>query len=209
METSWKFAICKILPCVYCTTRILWYLLSVVLQQQTFQNPMEQQKLFWFFLSISVHTKKKYIMISTWWPNKNCFKKFKFDKIKSTLISSSGSEEQNKFPVRIYGHCSFPFNATHGIVTGGKQDGSTSPNTWFVDLTTTTVSPGPTMKIGKRSYHGCSKFQHGTKSFGVVAGGVGNVDPKSTEMINLDQESPEWIEGMQDISKIVYILLNK
>merc|ERR1712241_470453 len=86
------------------------------------------------------------------------------------LISSSGSEEGIKFPVRIHDHCSFPFNATHGMVTGGFQDGSTSANTWFVDLATTAVTPGPTMKT-ERAGHGCSIFQHGTKSFGFVAGG--------------------------------------
>ena len=128
------------------------------------------------------------------------------NRLKTTeLISSSGSEEGKDFPVRIVDHCSFPFNATHGMVTGGFQDGSTSANTWFVDLATTRVTPGPTMKTGRR-YHGCSLFQHGTKSFGIVAGGHnsgGYLD--SSEMIELDQESPEWTEGMQDKSKIVYL----
>ena len=45
-----------------------------------------------------------------------------YNDLKTTeLISSSGSEEGKDFPVRIYRHCSFPFNATHGIVTGGTQ----------------------------------------------------------------------------------------
>ena len=125
------------------------------------------------------------------------------------LISSSGSEEGNKFPVSIWRHCSFPFNATHGIVTGGWQDGSySSANTWFVHLTSTKVTPGPTMKT-RRVWHGCSIFQNGTKSFGIVAGGYnynsGYLD--STEMIDFDQESPTWTEGMQDKSKIVCHLL--
>ena len=123
------------------------------------------------------------------------------------LISSSGSEEGLEFPVTIFGHCSFPFNATHGLVTGGTQDGSHySTNTWFVDLTTTRVTPGPTMKTG-RNMHGCSIFKHGTKSYGVVSGGTTRMRPRSdsTEMINLDQESPTWTEGMQVQSKIVYL----
>merc|ERR1719323_2593912 len=67
------------------------------------------------------------------------------NRLKTTeLISSSGSEEGKDFPVTIYDHCSFPFNATHGIVTGGFQgdpfqDESTSANTWYVDLATTRV----------------------------------------------------------------------
>merc|ERR1712062_375321 len=118
--------------------------------------------------------------------------------LKSTeLISSSGSEEQNQFPVTIGGHCSFKIDATHGIVTGGIQDSKKvlplkmSGNTWYVDLTTTRVTPGPTMKTG-RFYHGCATFQHGTKSYGIVAGGYGE---DSTEIIELDLESPTWTEG--------------
>ena len=132
------------------------------------------------------------------------------NKLKTTeLISSSGSEEGKDFPVRIVNHCSFPFNSTHAIVTAGAQDGSISANTWFVDLTTTTFTPGPAMKTG-REMHGCAILQNGTKSFGIVSGGYnyysgGELD--STEMIDLDQESPEWIEGMQGKSKIVYLNL--
>ena len=121
------------------------------------------------------------------------------------LISSSGSKEWNDFPTTVAGHCSFPFNATHAMVTGGYQDGSVSANTWLVDLTTTKVTPGPTM-ITKRYGHGCSIFHEGTKSFGIVSGGSGfGKYLDSTEMIDLDQESPEWTEGMQDKSKIVYL----
>jgi len=123
------------------------------------------------------------------------------------LYSSSGSEEGNKFPVTIYGHCSFPFNATHGIVTGGFQDGHyTSANTWFVDLTTTKVAPGPTMKT-KRGYHGCSIFQHGTKSYGIVSGGKNWGMFDSTEMIHFDQESPTWTEGPKLPRKLLYLTL--
>jgi len=107
------------------------------------------------------------------------------------LISSSGPEEMTDFPVTIRYHCSFKINATHAMVTGGWQDGSRPANTWYVDLTTTRVTPGPTMKT-RRGWHGCSVFQHGTKSYGIVAGGVGK---DSTEMIGLDQGSPEWIKG--------------
>ena len=118
------------------------------------------------------------------------------------LISSSGPEAGKDFPVTIAAHCSFKINATHAMVTGGSQDGSDySNNTWFVDLTTSRVTPGPVMKSG-RYRHGCSIFQHGTKSFGIVSGGQGypnNLD--STETINFDQESPIWTEGMQDKSK--------
>ena len=130
--------------------------------------------------------------------------------LKSTeLISSSGSEEMTDFPVKIVGHCSFKINATHAIVTGGDQDRSIStPNTWYVDLTTTRVTPGPTMKTG-RSNHGCSVFQHGTKSYGIISGGWDGSRLDSTEIIDFDQESPSWTEGMQDKFKIHSLSLTK
>ena len=56
----------------------------------------------------------------------------------------------------------------------------------------------------ERDYHGCSIFKHGTKSFGIVVGGEfkrGTLD--STEIIELDQESPKWTKGTQDKSKIL------
>ena len=125
------------------------------------------------------------------------------------LISSSGSGEKSKFPVTISSHCSFPFNATHGIVTGGLQDGFSSTSTWYVDLTTTTVTPGPTMKT-RRNNHGCSVFQHGTKSYGIISGGWDGSDRlDSTDIIDFDQESPSWTEGMQDKSKICSLSLTK
>ena len=127
------------------------------------------------------------------------------NRLKTTeLISSSGSEEGKDFPVRIYGHCSFPFNATHGIVTGGRQNGAISANTWFVDLATTRVTPGPTMKT-RRYHHGCSIFQHGTKSFGIVSGGIRKREEylASTEIIDFDHESSKWTKGTQDKSKIL------
>jgi len=117
------------------------------------------------------------------------------DDLKTTeLISSSGSEEGDKFPVTILAHCSFPINSTHAIVTGGIQDGSNSASTWYVDLTTTRVTSGPTMKTG-RSSHGCSTVQHGTKSYGIVSGGYDGRYLDTTEMIDLDQDSPTWTEG--------------
>ena len=131
-----------------------------------------------------------------------------WDHLKTTeLISSfSGSYDWMSFPVTIAGHCSFNINATHAMVTAGVQDRSESASTRLVDLTTLADTPGPTMKT-RRVGHGCSIFQNGTKSFGIVAGGYnhnsGYLD--STEMIDLDQESPTWTEGMQVKSKIVYI----
>ena len=125
--------------------------------------------------------------------------------LKSTeLITSIGSEEGENFPVGIVYHCSFKINSTHALVTGGWQDGSTSASTWFVDLTTTTVTPGPKM-TSARGGHGCATLQLGRKNFGVVAGGYYYEELDSTEWIDLEEDSPTWTEGMQDKSKIVYL----
>merc|ERR1711860_389874 len=112
------------------------------------------------------------------------------------LISSSGSVKGKDFPTTIYSHCSFKINSTHALVTGGRQDGSRSASTWFVDLTTTTVTPGP-MMTSRRIGHSCSTCNLGRKTFGVVAGGLDYnwnlLD--STEWIDLEEDSPTWTEG--------------
>merc|ERR1711860_337991 len=80
-------------------------------------------------------------------------------------------------------------------VTGGFQDRSpsSSASTWFVDLTTTTVTPGPQMT--SRIDHSCSTFNLGRKTFGVVAGGYYTNYLDSTEWIDLEEDSPTWTEG--------------
>merc|ERR1711860_462573 len=107
------------------------------------------------------------------------------------LISSSGSVKGKDFPTTIARHCSFKINSTHALVTGGFQDESRSASTWFVDLTTTTVTPGP-MMTSRRIGHSCSTFNLGRKTFGVVAGGYLE---DSTEWIDLKEDSPTWTEG--------------
>jgi len=81
------------------------------------------------------------------------------------------------------------------MVTGGFQEWEVSASTWFVDLSTTTFTPGPTMKT-KRYRHGCATFQYGGKIFGIVSGGYteGNGLLDSTEIIDFE-ESPTWTEG--------------
>ena len=129
------------------------------------------------------------------------------NELKSTeLITPTGSKEGRDFPVTISAHCSFKINSTHTLVTGGDQDGSMSASTWFVDLTTTTVTPGPKLTT-PRSDHGCATFHLEGRTFGIVSGGI-NSNYKfldSTEIIALKEDVPTWTEGMQDKSKIVYL----
>merc|ERR1712004_482664 len=118
-----------------------------------------------------------------------------YNALKTTeLISSGGSVKRKDFPTTIVGHCSFKINSTHALVTGGHQDGSNSASTWFVDLTTTTVTPGPEM-TSKRIDHSCSTFNLGRKTFGIVSGGYHNGYLDSTEWIDLKEDSPTWTEG--------------
>ena len=121
-----------------------------------------------------------------------------WDDLKSTeLITSSGSEDGKDFPVTITGHCTFKINSTHGLVTGGVQDGDyRSANTWFVELPTTTFTEGPTMRRG-RERHGCATFHLGSKIYGIASGGE---DLDSTEIIDLAQNSPTWTKGMLEKS---------
>ena len=124
------------------------------------------------------------------------------------LISSSGSVKGKDFPTTIAFHCTIKINSTHALVTGGFQDKSISASTWFVDLTTTTFTPGPKMTSTRHS-HGCSTLQLGRKTFGIVAGGGSDSTERSvsTEIIDLEEDSPTWTEGMQDKSKIVNLKL--
>merc|ERR1712004_904236 len=110
------------------------------------------------------------------------------------LISSSGSVKGKDFPTTIAYHCTIKINSTHALVTGGFQDGPRSASTWFVDLTTTTVTPGPEM-TSKRIDHSCSTFNLGRKTFGIVSGGYHNGYLDSTEWIDLKEDSPTWTEG--------------
>ena len=118
------------------------------------------------------------------------------------LISSTGTEEGKDFPVIITDHCTLKINSTHGLITGGKQDGSISVSTWYVELTKLTFTPGPEMNV-KRDGHGCAAFHMGNKTYGIASGGYnGNNDLDSTEIIDLEKYTPTWSEGLQDISKI-------
>ena len=111
------------------------------------------------------------------------------------LMSASGAEEANDFPVKVYRHCTLKINSTHGLIIGGYQDGSNSAATWYVELVTLKFTPGPTMNM-ERNSHGCATFHLGNKTYGIASGGWNGPDYlDTTELIDLDQTSPTWIEG--------------
>ena len=117
----------------------------------------------------------------------------------SEILSSNGFEDAEiNFPVTIAYHCMMRFNESLALVTGGRQDGSTSDATWILNTESKMVTPGPRMKSG-RSGHGCATLHLGDKTFGLVAGGFNRsyrvLD--HTEFMDFGQENPSWTDGKQ------------
>ena len=108
------------------------------------------------------------------------------------LESSLGPELQ----VTIYRHCILKINATFGLITGGLQDSSSSFSaaTWYLDLQSFDITPGPRMQIS-RAAHGCATFHLGSKTYGIVSGGYNGKTLDSTEVINMNEINPTWIFG--------------
>ena len=120
------------------------------------------------------------------------------------LISSSGSEEGNKFPVTIADHCSFlPYQLKPCYCDWWISR--------WVKIYLHLVCGLDYYKSHTRTNHENRKklawlfhFPRWNQTYGIVSGGIDNSGLlDSTEMINLDQEIPTWTEGMQDKSKIV------
>ena len=93
--------------------------------------------------------------------------------LKSTeIISSSGSEALDDLPFTIFAHCTLKINDTTALICGGRQNvvQDTSDATWFMDLFTFKISPGPKLQTG-REHHGCATLYLGGKNYGIVTGG--------------------------------------
>ena len=105
-------------------------------------------------------------------------------------------------PVTLYRHCILKVNATFGLITGGLQDSTTvssiSAATWYLDLQSSAITPGPRM-LNRRTAHGCATFQLGSKTYGIVSGGFNNGrEIDSTEFIEFNVENPSWIDGKKN-----------
>ena len=112
------------------------------------------------------------------------------------LESSLGQMHSLKSPVTLYRHCILKINATFGLITGGLQDSSSSFSaaTWYLDLQSFDITPGPRMQIS-RAAHGCATFHLGSKTYGIVSGGYNGKTLDSTEVINMNEINPTWIFG--------------
>ena len=87
------------------------------------------------------------------------------------ILGSSGSYASEDLQFTIAYHCTLKINATTALICGGVQDGHIdSDATWFLNLFTFKISPGPKLQTG-RQYHGCANLNLGGKNYGIIAGG--------------------------------------
>ena len=120
------------------------------------------------------------------------------------IVSFSGSEASEDLPFTIAYHCTLKINDTTALITGGEQDGQyNSAATWFMDLFTFKISPGPRLQSG-RQYHGCTTLNLGGKNYGIITGGL-QFEPNyrsldTTEILDLQDlqaNNAIWKPGKQ------------
>ena len=116
----------------------------------------------------------------------------------SETMSLQGSQNGLELEKGIYGHCSMMINATTAFITGGFT-GSYSRETFFIDIHNWRWTKGPQMKE-TRGYHGCAMLMHNNVNYALIAGGGhigigGGTGLSSTEILDLDSGTLEWIEG--------------
>ena len=82
------------------------------------------------------------------------------------------------------------------MTTGGQVDDYVD-DTSIYDFETKQWTEGPKMKTARRQ-HGCAKFYVQENPILIVAGGKDQdrEDLKSVEFLDLENNGPEWIEGM-------------
>ena len=115
------------------------------------------------------------------------------DRLSTTeTISLEGSQTGMELEKGIWGHCSMMINATTAFITGGYT-GSSTKDTYFVDIHNWKWTKGPQMEEARRD-HGCLLFMHNNHNYAFVAGGY-NPDLSSTEILDLDSGILEWTKG--------------
>ena len=76
------------------------------------------------------------------------------------------------------------------MVLGGNDGKSYQKSTYFIDLETLQVKPGPEMQEERLAF-GCAVFEHNQQRFVIAAGGLYSIN--STEFLNLS--SKIWSRG--------------
>ena len=93
------------------------------------------------------------------------------------LVDISDSTISAELSYDVKYHCATQLNSTHGIITGGYQDGGYRGETLIVDLNDFTMTTGPTLQAGRQAFHACARISavNGT-DYAIVAGGVPSSD---------------------------------
>ena len=119
----------------------------------------------------------------------------KWTDLKSTeIVSFSRSEASEDLPFTISAHCTLKINETTVLITGGTQDGKYgSDATWFMDIFTFKISPGPRLRTGRED-HGCATLNLGGKNYGIITGGWRFKTLDTTEILDLQdlEASKPW-----------------
>jgi len=107
-------------------------------------------------------------------------------------VPESKTEDGFELPFGIVEHCSVLINSTTMMVLGGRGDGgpygSTLNSTYFINLETLQLTPGPEMQEARAGL-GCAVFEHNQQSYLIAAGGW----QKSSEFLNLNTKI--WSRG--------------
>ena len=103
--------------------------------------------------------------------------------VKSTEYVTSASHGQGivgpDLPKPLYGLCMANKNVVNIILTGGRDYGANTKETWIFDITNERWSLGPSMNEA-RTYHGCAALSSGII---IVAGGVGGKGTNSNSIL--------------------------
>ena len=108
-------------------------------------------------------------------------------------VNGDVSVPQQTLPEPISRHCSILVNESVVFIIGGYS-GSYSNKTFFLDLQTLKITPGPEMRIA-RSAFGCATMT----SKVIVAGGWSVSRTETSEILDLKSNNPSWQPGKLNI----------
>ena len=110
------------------------------------------------------------------------------------FVTKNGSSIGPDIPPS-WGACATRINATHGILIG--VGGFNSKETLFVNFQTYPyqMETGPELSI-RRYYSACSRFSHVNGSEYIIVAGGNSASGKTTEILNVSDNSATWITGI-------------
>ena len=108
------------------------------------------------------------------------------------FVTKNGSSIGPDIPPS-WGACATRINATHGILIG--VDTTIAKETLFVNLETFQMETGPEVSI-LRYHSACSRFSHVNGSEYIIVAGGNSASGKTTEILNVSDNSATWITGI-------------